>query len=131
MGFAARVQGGPGGMSNAYLASLRINPADGKGRLFFFNGADDVEVPGTFTVDPKADYRLQFSAVGDQLDLRVVRLGHPQVLVAEGRLRDSTLTKGPIALWVNTRGSSGYMRTVDNFFMTGTTPGPQPFPASE
>jgi hypothetical protein len=122
LGIAGRVQGGPGGVNNTYLGSVRMNSPAGTGQLGFFNGASDVLVATGFPINPDLDYRLQFSAVGNQLELRLVSLAEPQTLVAQGRLQASLFTQGRVALWVNTRGSTGYRRTVDNFFVTGTKP---------
>jgi hypothetical protein len=122
LGFVGRVQGGPGGVDNGYVASLRMNPSAGTGQLWFFSGESDVQASGVFSVDSNSDYRLEFSAIGNQLELRLRRLAEPQTVVAQGRLKDSRFTQGRVALWVNTRGSTGYSRTLDNFFVTGTTP---------
>jgi hypothetical protein len=124
LGIAGRVQGGPGGVSNFYLGSVRMNPSARTGQLWFFDGASDVQASDVFSITPVADYRLESSAVGNQLTLRLFRLAEPRSpsLVAEGTLQDSRFTQGRVALWVNTRGSTGYMRTVDNFFVTGTKP---------
>jgi len=122
LGIAGRVQGGPGGVSNMYLGSLRLNPTAGTGRLWFFNGAADIAASDVFNVTPASDYRLEFSAVGIQLTIRLVNLTNPQAPAQEGQLQDSRLSQGRVALWVNTRGSASYARTVDNFFVTGTKP---------
>ncbi|HOW66775.1 MAG TPA: hypothetical protein P5186_26355 [Candidatus Paceibacterota bacterium] len=122
VGIAGRIQGSPGRLVNAYLGSVRFDPAANTGSIGFFNGQSDVPVPETFNIDPQADYRLQFSAVGRQLDVRLIRLAEPPIIVAEGRLQNSTFKQGYVGHWVNTRGSTGYRRTVDNFFLTGTKP---------
>lgn len=123
LGIAGRVQGGPGGVSNMYLGSLKQNPTAGTGQLWFFDGATDIPVRGgDFSLNPALDYRLEFSAVGNQLTLRLVSLAKPETLVAQGQLQDSRFSQGRVALWVNTRGSASYARTVDTFFVTGTKP---------
>lgn len=122
LGLAGRLQGGPGGVNNLYLGSVRMNRSAGTGQLWFFNGASDVEASDVFSVSPDSEYRLEFSVVGDQLQLRFLRLAESPTLVAEASLEDSRFTQGRVALWVNTRGSTGYMRAVDNFFVTGSKP---------
>ena len=122
LGLAGRVQGGPTGVNNMYLGSVRMNPAAASGRLYFFNGASDIPASSVFNVSRDSGYRLEFSAVGSELTLRLVTLASPSIVVAEGRLQDSKFAQGPVALWVNTRGTSGYARTLDNFFVTGTKP---------
>lgn len=126
LGIAGRVQGSPdSGVSNMYLGSLQVNPTGypGKGGLFFFNGAGNFDPPASemFDLTPGTGYRLQFSVVGNQLTLRVLDLKKGGALAAPQRtLSASAFSEGRVALWVNTRGSSSYSRTVDNFFMTGT-----------
>jgi hypothetical protein len=127
LGIAGRVQGDPdSGVGNMYLGSLQINAlgTTGKGGLFFFDGSQDVPPLSSelFDLVPGSSYRLQFSAVGNQLGLRLLDLTHGQAPLAERALTVSALAQGRVALWVNTRGSTSYTRTVDNFFMTGTKP---------
>jgi len=123
LGIAGRLQGGPGGVSGMYLGSLQVNPGGvpGTAQLWFFDGGNNVQVPGEFNITANSKYRLQFWVVGNHLTLRLLDLTNGQE-VKRGQLQDSRLTQGRVALWVNTRGSSSYTRTVDNFFMTGTEP---------
>jgi len=124
LGIAGRVQGSPsGGVTGMYLGSMQVNPAGvpGTAQLVFFDGNADRPVPGTFSITAGKAYRLQFSAVGSQLTIRLVDLTDGRT-VKDGYIQDSRHNQGRVALWVNTRGSSAYARTVDNFFMTGTMP---------
>lgn len=123
LGIAGRVQGGPGRVENAYLGSVRVNPAAGTGQLWFYDGASDVQASPTFPITLDSDYRLEFSVIGRQLELRLWKLAETEVAVAQGRRQASTsLPPGRVALWVNTRGSTDYRRTLDNFSVTGTKP---------
>jgi hypothetical protein len=124
LGIAGRVQGSPSGdVTGMYLGSMQVNPAGvpGTAQLVFFDGGADRPVPGTFSITAGKAYRLQFSAVGSQLTIRLVDLTDGRT-VKDGYIQDSRHTQGRVALWVNTRGSSAYARTVDNFFVTGTKP---------
>jgi hypothetical protein len=105
-----------------YIGSVRMNPSAGTAQLWFFNGGSDIQASSAQSINPDSDYRLEFSAVGNQLALRLKRLAEPQMVVLEGSLQDTLLAQGRVALWVNTRGSSFYARTLDNFIMTGTKP---------
>lgn len=124
LGIAGRVQGGLGHVDNAYLGSVRMNPATGTGQLWFFNGESDVQGSAAFPIATDSDYRLQLLIVGSQLTLQLFDVADPPTPVAQGFLQDSRFSRGRVALWVNTRGGSGYRRTVDNFFVTGTKPEP-------
>jgi hypothetical protein len=124
LGIAGRVQGtASSGVTGMYLGSMQVNPAGvpGTAQLVLFDGSGDRSVPGSFSITAGKAYRLQFSAVANQLTIRLVDLTNGQT-VKEGQIQDSNYTQGRVALWVNTRGSSAYARTVDNFFVTGTKP---------
>lgn len=122
LGLAGRIQGGTNGIASFYLGSVRMNPAAGTGQLWFFDGAADVPASIRFNVQADSDYRLEFSAVATHLKLRLLDLRNPANPVAEGILEASRFSQGRVALWVNTRGSALYGRTLDNFFVTGTKP---------
>lgn len=66
-------------------------------------------------------YRLQFSVVGTNLSLRVLRpaTGQP---IREMSWSGWELTNGVVGLWFNGRNNAGdyYTNTVDNFFLSGT-----------
>ncbi len=103
------------GNSNAYLGGFRVNPA----RMQIWTGSAPVAGP-SFTYDPAAAYRLQLSAVGVDLTLRLVNLATGQIL--EQRLTDATFSQGNVMLWVEAAPGGSYDLTVDNFFVSGTKP---------
>lgn len=124
LAIAGRVEGShSGGLTAMYLGRIRVNSGGvpGKAQLDFFDGSEGRPLPGTFDITAGRAYRLQFWAVGSQLNIRLVDLSDGQT-VKEGYIQDSRHTQGRVALWVNTRGSTSYTRTVDNFYMIGTKP---------
>jgi len=123
-GIGGRVQGGPAYVQNFYLGTVRLAPTGirGTAALMFFNGDSDVQATSVFNLASNAVCRLEFSAVGNQLKVRLLNLSDPTAPVRQGTLQASMFTQGPVCLWVNTRDSSSYARTVDNFFVTGTKP---------
>jgi len=99
-----------------------MNPSIQTGRLWIFNGSEGIPVSSSFTVSREFDYRLEFSVLGNRLQVRLYKIAEPLTLVAQGGTVHSEFTQGRVALWVNTQGTTGYMRTLDNFLVTGTAP---------
>lgn len=97
--------------SNGYIGQLRLD------RIATWLG--DHGVPVFFTYDPAAHYRLQFSAVGTNLTLRLVNLTTGQTI--EQTLTDVTFSQGYVALTLPQMApGQTFDITLDNFFVTGT-----------
>ena len=108
------------GQSNGYLGGIALYPP-GSARLFLFDGEHYDSGGPLFELDPAADYRLQFSGVGNAQAVRLVNLTDPTAPVQE-RLKTATMfQQGFVGLWVQAK-SSSYAFTLDNFFATGTKP---------
>jgi len=101
------------GDSNGYIGQLYMN------RIATWVGDHGVQLP--FTCDPAAQYRLQFSAVGSHLTLRLVNLTTGETL--EQALTDTTFSQGFVTLAVPKIASGqSFDIILDNFFVTGTKP---------
>jgi hypothetical protein len=109
---------------NGFIGSLVLNPSGVKGKvqLQFWDGGTTIFGP-SFTYQMGTPYRLQFSAVGRNLLIRVLNLQTMEV-VKEMKYSSSAFQKGGICLWVGTQESVRQTHEIilDNFFATGTKP---------
>lgn len=105
------------GDSNGYLGIIHLNPSPAV--IGIWDGIGGHSGP-PFTYDPAARYRLQFSAVGTKLTVRLVNLTTGQNL--EQTLALGTFSQGYVTLAVGSTPGGSYDITLDNFFVTGTKP---------
>jgi hypothetical protein len=111
----------------AYFGGLDINADGVRGTLkpWIYNPSTAAYTFGTpfGSQQTPPPYRLEFSGVGAQLSLRILRPATGQV-IRETSLVDGKYTHGLISLWINGTSAAGDSFTVstDNFFMTGTKP---------
>lgn len=124
LGIGARVWRDPNGFpgnSTGYIGILVLNDIGhiGQARLNIFDGAT-THLGSYFTIDPGADYRLEFSAVGRSLYVKLFNLTDPSVPVRQFPLTSSNYSRGFVALWIQSPGPNAIV--LDNFFLTGTRP---------
>jgi hypothetical protein len=104
------------GDSNGYLGMVARNPT----QLAIWDGSGIVYGP-SFTYDPAARYRLELSAVGTTLRLRLVNLTTGQ-FIEQPPITNTMFSQGYVTLAVAAPIGGSYDITLDNFFVTGTMP---------
>lgn len=104
---------------------LLLNRSGVRGKVQTFIGAETEIWGPDFTIEAKPPpYRLEFSGMGPNLQLRVLSLTSKELIAQQTLTHYLPLTKGVVGLWV--RGPNNDPTTheaiLDNFFVTGTTP---------
>ena len=72
-------------------------------------------------VDPAKQYRLQFSAVGDQLTLQLFDLAQPEVVIQTCAGADDSVSAGMVAFQGTLSADGKYDVTIDRFIVNGST----------
>jgi hypothetical protein len=110
---------------NGYIGGLVLRQATNQVEinLFIWDGGAEVWGP-TFNMEEfPPPYRVEFSQVGPNMQLRVLQLPTRAVL-GEQALTNTTFTSGWVGLWVNTPENvpESHEIIADNFFVTATKP---------
>jgi hypothetical protein len=127
IGIGARVTGGPNdpwpGTRNGYIGSIWPNlGGPHMARLSIWDGTTIRLSPVVFTFNPGTPCRLIFSGVGTRLSVELIDLATLMPMVEPWVITSSAFAQGQIAIWTETGGASSQDVTLDNFFITGTTP---------
>ncbi|HOX02346.1 MAG TPA: hypothetical protein P5555_00820 [Candidatus Paceibacterota bacterium] len=80
----------------------------------------DHGVPLNFTFNPYAQYRLQFSALGTHVTVRLLNLVTGEIL--EQQVTDNHFTQGHVGLILPMKAQQPFDITLDNFIMTCVKP---------
>lgn len=127
IGIGARSTGGPNdpwpGTRNGYIGGIWPNIAGpNKARVSIWDGTTIRLSPVVFTFNPGTPCRLIFSGVGTRLSVELIDLATLMPMVEPWVITSSAFAQGQIAIWTETGGASSQDVTLDNFFITGTTP---------
>ena len=94
----------------------------GSQSLKISTSSNELHYSDSFPITPGDRYRLIFSKSGNQLSLDLFNVSDMSPVVDTFRITDNSFSHGEVVIFKHGLGTQAYDVTVDNFFVTGTTP---------